>query len=305
MLQQKPQSTLDDTKAYYNRLIPPLLTNTIIPLVSGGDVSAVLADDSVLDVTGRLVRIITRDLDTEKQDMIIVNMFQLFVNYNRPSNVITEKAEIVASKFRPLHKHTSKQAAGCTVVFASVLAAARREISLPVENLSTFLRNIVELAEAPKSPVHRLALLRIIGLVVNKWIKDPADSEQVKKITLDLLASITSSNDTASEEALGEKLRIVFWIAKALLLRAEKFGMEVTLSLVGLLNHPVIGATASRGFAVLLGEDEFLNKENYAVIRMLYKQRAFAQCVPKVVEGFKAAESSKLPSSPQPPVSQR
>ena len=296
VLQKKPQSTLEDTKAYYTRLVPPLLTNTIIPLVSGGDASAVLADDSVLDVTARLVRIITHDLDMEHQSMIVVNIFQLFVNYNSPSNVITEKADIVSDKFRPLNRDTSKQAAGCTVIFSSVLAAARREILLPVESLSTFLQNIVGLAESPKSPVHRLALLRTIGLVINKWIKDPVDSEQVKQITLNLLASITSSDDTTMDDTLGERLRIVFWIAKALLLRADKFGMEVTLSLVEILGHPVYGATTSRGFAVLLGDDEFLNKDNFAVVRMLYKQRTFAQCVPRIVEGFKAAESATKPN---------
>lgn len=289
VLQQKSQSTLDDTKAYYNRLVPPLLTKTIVPLVENGHgVSAVLADDSVLDVTGRLIRIITHALDKEHQDMIVSNIFQLFVN-NKPSNIITEKAELVADRFRPLDKDASLQAAGCTVVMASVLAAVQRDIPLPIKPLPNFIRQIAELAEAPKSPAHRLALLRIIGLVVNKWIKEPIDMEQVKQLTQSLLTSITTN---PSDESASEKLRIVFWITKALLLRTEKFGMETTLAFVSLLAHPVFGTTASRGFSVLLDEDEFLNKLNHAVVRMLYKQRTFAQCVPLLVEGFKAADSS-------------
>ncbi|KAF8250485.1 ARM repeat-containing protein [Wilcoxina mikolae CBS 423.85] len=293
VLQQKPQSTLDDTKAYYNRLIPPLLTKTVIPLAeSGNGVSVVLADDSVLDVTGRLIKIITHAMDKEHQDMIVGNIFQLFVK-NKPSTIITEKAELVADRFRPLDKDASPQAAGCTVVLASVLAAAQREVPLPIEDVPNFLCQVVGLAEAPKSPAHRLALLRIIGLVINKWIKEPTDMEQVKQLTQYLLTSITTNS---SDEKASEQLRIVFWITKALLLRAEKFGMETTFTFISLLAHPVFGAIASRGFSVLLDEDEFLNKSNHAVVRMLYKQRTFAQCVPRLVEGFKAADSNAKPN---------
>ncbi|KAI5846119.1 RNAPII transcription regulator C-terminal-domain-containing protein [Tricharina praecox] len=296
VLQQKPQSALEDTNVYYNRLIPPLLTKTLVSLVAGGNGdSAVLADDGVLDITGRLVRIITRDLDTQQQTMIVNNILELFVNHN-PSDIITEKADIVANNFRPMLKDADKQVAGSMVIFASVLAAVPRDIPLPVESLVGLLRQTVELAQAPKSAAHRLALLRIIGLLVNKWVKDPADSAQVKEITENLLSSITSTSSPLSEEIRGETLRIVFWLAKALLLRADKFGMDVTLSLVDILAHPTFGAIAARGFAVLLSEDELLNKENHAVVRMLYKQRTFATCVPKLVDGFKYADSSIKPN---------
>lgn len=298
VLQQKPQSTPDDTKAYYRRLIPPLLTKTLTPLVvDGNGASAVLADESVLDITGRLVRIITHELDRDYQEMIVANMFDLFVSHSKTCDIISENAVLVAEQLRPLEKEASPEAAGCTVVFTSVLAAVSREIPLPVDDLPSFLRRIAELAEAPKSPAHRLALLRIVGLVVNKWTTSPADIDQVKQIAQTLLSSITAN---PSDDKATERLRIVFWIAKALLLRAEKFGMEITLSFVSLLAHPTFGAPASRGFAVLLGEDEFLNRANHAVVRLLCKQQTFAQCVPRIIEGFKAAASgiSFFPSSP-------
>jgi DNA repair/transcription protein MET18/MMS19 len=300
VLHLKPQSTLEDTKVYYNRLIPPLLTKTIVPLVAGGGASAVLADDGVLDVTSRLVRVITRDLDTQHQTMIVSNVFELFVNHSNASNIITEKADTVANNFRPFHKDADTQVAGSTMIFASVLAAVPKDIPLPVNSLLDFLRQTIELAQAPKSPAHRLALLRILGLLVNKWIKEPTDSTQVKELTESLLSSITSSSSPLSEETRSETLRIVFWFAKALLLRADKFGMDFTLSLVDLLGHPTFGAMAARGFAVLLGEDELLNKDNHAVVRMLYKQRTFATCVPKLVEGFKDADSSTFLFPPSP-----
>lgn len=229
----------------------------------------------------------------------MADMFDLFVSHSKACDMIAETAELVAERFRPLEKEASPEAAGCTIILTSALAAVPRETPLQVDDLPAFLRRIAELAETPKSPAHRLALLRIIGLVVNKWITSSADVGQVKQISQTLLSSITAS--PSNDKAI-ENLRVVFWVAKALLLRAEKLGMEITLSLVSLLALPDLGVPASRGFAVLLGEDEFLNRANHAVVRLLYKQRTFAQCVPRIVEGFKAADSGiASPSSPPPP----
>lgn len=53
---------------------------------------------------------------------------------------------------------------------------------------------------------------------------------------------------------------------------------------------------AARGFAVLLGEDELLNKQNYAVQRLLSKQKTFFLVVPKLVEVFRGSEQAIKPN---------
>lgn len=138
--------------------------------------------------------------------------------------------------------------------------------------------------------------LHIIGLITNKWIKTPADAGQLQQIIRELLESIFSADPKEFSELVGEKLRIAFWICKALVLRGDKFGTEVTGRLLELLGNSAYGATASKGFAALLGEDDFLNKENYAVVRLLTKQKIFAFCVPKIVDGFKGAGLGIIPS---------
>jgi DNA repair/transcription protein MET18/MMS19 len=263
--------------------------------VDGQNASVVLAEDSVIDITGRLIHIIVKELDAEQQSLFLENSFHLFVDH-KPSNIILENSDLVSEKFHPLEKDASEQFAGCTIVFACILAAVRRELALPLQNFTTFLRDSLELAEAPKSATHRLALLRIIGLIVNKWVKSSADNDQVKEVTETLLNSINSSDGMA--EVLNERLRIVFWITKALLMRTDKYGMEVVQKLVNLLDNPRFGQTVSRGFSVLLGEDELLNKENHAVVRMLFKQRTFMLCVPNIIKGFEVARAG-MPLTPQ------
>ncbi|KAI5804937.1 RNAPII transcription regulator C-terminal-domain-containing protein [Geopyxis carbonaria] len=290
VLQKKPKSTYADMNTYYNRLVPPLLTKTILPLVSEKETLPVLTDDGVLEISGRLVRLIVKDLEIEQQQKITQSMFDLFVN-NKESTLILEKSNITEN-FRPFSKTATEQQSGCVVIFACCLAAISREVALPVKNLSEFLLQNIELAENPKTPAHRLAHLRIIGLIVNKWMQK-SDMDELKKIVEAQLTSISSGD---SDSPLGERLRIVFWIVKALLMRTEKFGMEATQTLVELLGNPQYGSMASRGFSVLLGEDEFLNRENHAILRMLANQKTFSLCIPRIVDGFRNATSALKPN---------
>ena len=79
-------------------------------------------------------------------------------------------------------------------------------------------------------------------------------------------------------------------------MKGDKISGALTLKLVDLLADPLYGAMAARGFAVLLGEDEFLNTQNYAVQRLLSKQKTFSLVVPKLVEEFKSAVQTTKPN---------
>lgn len=79
-------------------------------------------------------------------------------------------------------------------------------------------------------------------------------------------------------------------------MKGDKLSDPLTLHLISLLSDPTYGVVSAQGFAVLLGEDELLNKQNYAIQRLLSKQKMFMLVVPKLVEGFKAADQSIKPN---------
>lgn len=307
-----PERGPEDMKAHFTRLVPFLLTKIILPLIKESEKSTssnVMADDSVLDVVGRLVNILIRPLGVEEQTSIAEQMFNLFFHGLPCQFIPTSSREKVAESFGLFRVDAGKEPAGCVIVFAYALAALRREVrapefkpmiciftdslllqvDLPIKSLEEFLQQRVELATRPRSPAHRIGHLHIIGLVINKWIK--AGSEPLQRITHELLGSVFGAGLKEFSVLVDEKLRITFWIAKALVLRGDKFGMEITGQLVELLENSAYGATASKGFAALIGDDDFLNKENYAIVRLLAKQRVFTFCVPKIVGGFKGADS--------------
>ena len=168
-----------------------------------------------------------------------------------------------------------------------------RALSIP-----ELIQQNVELATRTVHPTQRMAHLYFIALLANKWMKRPGDSDLLQKITADILESVSSSilGSQEYDSLVGQKLQTLLWIAKAIVVRGDRYGTEVTEKVVGLLGDKNYGPTASKGFAVLLGDDEFITKDNYAIIRPLTKQKIFTFCVPKIVEGFRIADSSILKS---------
>jgi hypothetical protein len=123
-----PERGREDMRAHFARLVPFLLEKTILPLIGASISSKAMANDSVLDVVGRLINILIRPLDTEQQALIAEQLFNLFT-FGMPCEYIpiTSKEE-VAGRFRPFQIDAEKEHAGCVIVFAYALAAFRQEV---------------------------------------------------------------------------------------------------------------------------------------------------------------------------------
>ncbi|KAF3938488.1 hypothetical protein ABW19_dt0205283 [Dactylella cylindrospora] len=272
-----------DISQHYVRVVPDLMTRTVVPLCNGSGGNA-LSHEAVLEVTGNIVNSIVRIKDVERQTRVLDEYFRLFVT-RHPSAIILTDRDLVVERFNPLEQGTSPQQAVTTIIFVSVVAAVHREVPLPIDNVHQFLDRLFILAQFPFSPGHRRALLRLIAIIVNKHLNSPADRDFLAKSTDAMWESVKSADSPDS----AFNLPALFWIAKALALKNDKLAEPIVARLLELLDSEALGATVGRGFEVLLSDDPLLSKENYAVIRLLSKQKLFVFCVPKLVEGFKSA----------------
>lgn len=159
------------------------------------------------------------------------------------------------------------------------------------------LRTLVELAQAENMAAIRNAILRQIGLLINKFFTTEQTSYATEllwdKDTL-LLEALLLDGSGGLIEATGgieNSIRTTFWISKSLVLRLAQTE-KVLDRLLALLSIPNHGLHCARGFGLLLAPDEALSKENGAQIRLLAKQRVFNFCVPKIAKGFRAADTS-------------
>lgn len=105
--------------------------------------------------------------------------------------------------------------------------------------------------------------------------------------------------DTITQQASnsGNALEVYLWITKSLVLRTHALGYELTDNVIQWCGSNVAGSQAPQGFDVLIGDDELaLNKTTFATTAILYKQRFFSFCLPKLVEGFRSAEKGTIRS---------
>lgn len=131
--------------------------------------------------------------------------------------------------------------------------------------------------------------MRQIALITNKFLS----LDEVRYAT-DLLWGAPKGLLGAST-LTENSIRVIFWVAKGLVLRLAKTE-EVLGRLMDLLSNSRLGLTSGRGFGLLLAPDEILSKENGANIRLLAKQKLFNLCVPKIATNIRLVDTSMKPN---------
>ena len=128
-------------------------------------------------------------------------------------------------------------------------------------------------------------MLRQIGLLTNKFLS----LQETKEIIFMMrnLVSGLSAMTVFPENAI----RVLFWMAKGLILRLAHSD-EVLERLVYLLSHPNHGLASARGFGLLLASDEVLSKKNGANVRLLAKQKVYNSCIPAIAHKFGDADAA-------------
>ena len=130
----------------------------------------------------------------------------------------------------------------------------------------------------------RQHVLQHLALLVNKFMKTHH---------LDAAVSMVCDPEQGlmSVDLSLAKIRVVFWISKALVLRLQSIDKILNV-LLGLLTDSRVGFDVAHGFALLFAPNEFLTKENGANIRLLAKQKAFSISTHAIRERFATSRES-------------
>ncbi len=151
------------------------------------------------------------------------------------------------------------------------------------------LEELVRIALTEDVSATRLAILRQIALIINKFL--PARNTHLASDILWRPGRGLLSADNLSESSV----RVIFWIARALILRLINTD-KILDQLLKLLNHPSYGSVSARGFSLLLAPDEVLTKENGVTIRLLAKQKVFNICATSIPPLFRSADPTAKPN---------
>ncbi|KAF2648340.1 ARM repeat-containing protein [Lophiostoma macrostomum CBS 122681] len=268
-LEQDPESS-----TYFNDIVLPLLQRT-----SSSDAShpKVFDDEPTLDLVGRICNIIIRSRSVEQQNQIAAELYTLFRGTPQP-------------ELAPFNTNTSPESTRTMIVSTHLLASFRKDARLPCE-IQLLIPSLASFAQqAYLSTSVRLASLRQLSLVLNKFV--PA---AFLRTCIDpLLNPPTSLFDVDTLDQ--SRIRVIFACLKALLLRNSPSLSTLYTQLLSFLSNPTYGTIVAHGFSTLLQPDDLLTKANHCTILGLHKQKSFTQLVPNIASSFKTASQETKPN---------
>lgn len=267
-------------------------------------------DDIFLDFIGRIGMTAIRAMDVEDQDWAASQVFTLFAEFpSKESEVAVRQTQSDITNANPAQKRI-------LTLSTYLLAGLHREVGLLTQILeyaSNYLQ--VELGFDPNQFCCELissfnllerplsgpqdSFLGLTALLVNKWNGNVSASrrESPGEFPQSLLSDLLKSVDSMTASRAMDVIRMAMAITMAANLKGDRATKDLLYMLVDLLSNKIYGCQLAKEFMYVLAPSELLSKENFALMRGLYKQRPFAICVPRIVELFKTCTDKDIKSN--------
>jgi DNA repair/transcription protein MET18/MMS19 len=285
---------------HYDRVVVGLTRRVIADLTS--ERRSVLCHSGVLELLGRINNIILRH-SPSKQGHASANIYTLFTD-GLTLDLIIHAPALPTGELR-LHDSHSGNLHKAMILSTFMLATLPRSHVFDMDQVQKIAAKICEfivreseqeVAALSSDPI-LLASLRQIALYLNKHLPNAR-----LEIANDLLTKCHKSLTLTGKHIW---VRLIFTIAKALILRLAPNSDAILTDLVSLLHSgttsgneesttqigahdsPQISKVAAYGFRTLLSDDEIISSTNYAQIRLLAPQRVFHTLIPLISSRFK------------------
>jgi len=139
-------------------------------------------------------------------------------------------------------------------------------------------------------------------LLINKWNVNvetiSSEGESMRDIIERQIASRTApGSEQAPDDADDVVMRIGVFITNAVNLKGGSVGRTLLELLVDALASPRGGAALAKQFKFPFLPSEIFCRENFALIRGLYRQRPFAICFPKILLKYRACVDQNIKSN--------
>lgn len=267
VMQQRKMDSDPNVEQYFDKIVIGL-SRSASETASGHGKNKILSDPTVLDTLGRLCNLLVRSVSSQKQVQVAENVYSLFssteafvpVPFSQGATADQERTIILS-----------------TYLIAGLSKDCASHIPHTSPDITALLSDLVQRATLQSTePAVHLAFLRHLALLVNKFM-----SKQDLHVAEKLFDSLVSENQQTVHP---EKVRVIFWLAKALVLRLAPTTTHILNSLLDLLSSSdqKTSNSTARGFVILLGDDDVLSATNGASIRLLSKQRVFATVIPLI-----------------------
>ncbi|GAA5964949.1 hypothetical protein JCM21900_001908 [Sporobolomyces salmonicolor] len=274
-----------DIPKYIEKFVPRLFSMFLLPTLGSLGEEEVARDPRLLVDAGKVVNLVVQRVEVERQSVFTQAVNDAF-HHSKLAALLGDYAQDAGeAAFQPFSSSSSTAQQNTVALFTASLLAMRPNVSLPTADLLSFLRAFLARSLECQNEVQLTAVVHLLANSINKRAPDVAeflDSDLSVYYTDNVLPA--SKPDATRRAAL----RVWTWVAKGLIVRSEQRGYAMVEKVLELFHDPVLARDAATLLGVLAEEgDRVLSKENFAVIRLLYKQRFFTFLLPKLVAAYK------------------
>ncbi|XP_051958991.1 MMS19 nucleotide excision repair protein homolog isoform X3 [Xyrauchen texanus] len=268
---------------FHDIIIPQLLALSLQAALQNH--SSPLTDEAVLSTIVPVISTACAALQTELASQMAAQAVTLFLDGDAsflPENAFPSQIQLLQSQVE------SNGLSQLVCLLMACVCSLPRSVDIP--EIDRLLVQLEDLSfTCPHLFSYTFAAKCFAGLVNKRPAGEALDAvlERVLKRIRVELENVSSSQRT-------QAFTLLLWMSKALLLRYHPLSTVLTDKLFALLSDPELGCQVADGFSVLMSDSpDVLNRNCHADVRIMYRQRFFAENSTKLVQGFNSAEQDK------------
>ncbi|WBW75247.1 CIA machinery protein Mms19 [Schizosaccharomyces osmophilus] len=274
--------------------VPSYLESLVSWLYSISFKYAPISALSVKDLTSisQIINEIIRVCPLKNQISFSDDLWKLYFT-NDESHLIQDDMSVreLSTQFCLEDAMTDQKYAGLVLLLQGGMNGLQRSVPIIKDLHVTLLNSCIGTVEKATSPAVMLSALRLLSSLLNKCSKDEDINSYLQSPAVTTLYKKAQSKDKGQSQT---GVQILSWIAKALVSRKHQYANSVVNYLLDCL-HLEDAASVVTGFAVIIRDDPALNKTNHYVERILYKQKFYAEVMPKLLEAIRKVTSKEKP----------
>lgn len=259
----------------------------------------VAADPRVVRDIGRLLTLLVRGLNVEKQAELTTWMYSAFLEGRIGGSATSSTTD---TAFEPLRSTASPAERQTMYAFAAVFVTLKKQVPPPSGDVSEWLNQVLSYTLDARSELEADAGYSILATTISKHLVEPVPAAVNSFLETLWTREVMSSRDAGRRS---RAIRAWLWIAKAFIVRNSPMGQTMLNSLLETLfndENAQVAKEAARSIGLVAkAEDGILSKDNGSVIRLLYRQKFFSFLLPKIISGYKAATPAGSAGSTKPP----
>lgn len=243
----------------------------------------IIHSPDILQCFSACIRYMSTAVEHKQLKELCDKITDLYLHEN-PRSFLQQPDEL-SVKFQPLKVTSPWQQTQLVSLLTPVICSCPSEVA--VSNADKYIEKLSDLSSSSQHIYTQQSACKCLAGLVNKCPLDENLSLFLQSCQ-DRLNSVMKSDDKNKSNHVIQWI----WLTKALVLRGHPKAKTYLSQLLDLLESEEVGEQAAHGFNIILTEqDDVMNKNMNANIRIMYKQRIFQENVIRLSSGYQKSDS--------------